>query len=123
MSKIANAGFIVAIVDGRGTGFKGRAFRAVVSRQLGKLEVEDQIAAAKYLGSLPFVDAKRVAIWGWSYGGYMAAKVIEANPKEISLGMSVAPVIDWRYYGMWAASLTSFVFLCAAQIPFIRSVL
>jgi dipeptidyl-peptidase-4 len=65
MAMIANAGFIIATVDGRGTGFKGRAYRAVVSKQLGKLEVEDQIAAARYLGGLKFVDEKRIAIWGW----------------------------------------------------------
>jgi dipeptidyl aminopeptidase/acylaminoacyl peptidase len=70
MTKFANAGFIVVIVDGRGTGFKGRAYRACVSKQLGKLEVEDQIFAARYLGGLSFVDEKRIAIWGWSYGGY-----------------------------------------------------
>lgn len=96
---IANSGFITAVVDGRGTGFKGRKYRAVVSKHLGKYEVQDQITAARYLASLPFVDEKRIAIWGWSYGGYMAAKVVEANPPEIALGMSVAPVTDWRYYG------------------------
>jgi dipeptidyl-peptidase-4 len=70
MTMIANSGFIVAVIDGRGTGFKGRAYRTCVSKQLGKLEVEDQIEAARYLGSLAFVDKKKIAIWGWSYGGY-----------------------------------------------------
>jgi dipeptidyl aminopeptidase/acylaminoacyl peptidase len=65
MAMIANTGFIIAIVDGRGTGFKGRAFRAGVSKQLGKLEAADQIFAARYLGGLKFVDEKRIAIWGW----------------------------------------------------------
>eukprot|EP00842_Homolaphlyctis_polyrhiza_P004652 jgi/Hompol1/5188/HPOL_004208-RA len=91
-------GFIVVQVDGRGTGFKGRKFRSSVSRHLGLHEVEDQVEAAKWIVRQGFADEKRIAIWGWSYGGYMAAKTIEANTGVFAVGMAVAPVIDWRYY-------------------------
>lgn len=99
MSAVANMGVVVLVVDGRGTGYKGRAFRACVNRQLGSVEVEDQIAAGKWAAALPFVDATRIGIWGWSYGGYMAAKVLEADSGVFSMAMSVAPVTDWLFYG------------------------
>ncbi|KAI8805787.1 dipeptidyl peptidase IV N-terminal region-domain-containing protein [Cladochytrium replicatum] len=91
-------GFISLIVDGRGTGFKGRKFRACVSEDLGKFESLDYVAAGKYMGTLPFVDKAKIGIWGWSYGGFQAAKVIETNSGVFSVGMSVAPVTSWRYY-------------------------
>ncbi|TPX62178.1 hypothetical protein PhCBS80983_g00697 [Powellomyces hirtus] len=99
MSAIVSAGgFITLTVDNRGTGFMGRKFRTSVASHLGSVEVDDQIAAAQWLGAQPFVDPKRIAIWGWSYGGYMATKVVEANSGVIALGMAVAPVTDWKYY-------------------------
>ncbi|EGF80903.1 hypothetical protein BATDEDRAFT_34941 [Batrachochytrium dendrobatidis JAM81] len=91
-------GFVSVIVDGRGTGFKGRKFRNAVSKQLGLHEVEDQIEAGRWLGQQKYIDSKKIGIWGWSYGGYMAAKCIEANSGVFALGMSVAPVTDWRFY-------------------------
>ncbi|KAJ3088883.1 hypothetical protein HK102_007706 [Quaeritorhiza haematococci] len=98
MTAMANAGFVTLVVDGRGTGFKGRKYRAAVSKQLGHYEVVDQIAGAKFLTTLGFVDKERIAIWGWSYGGYTTAKVIEADSGYFSVGMSVAPVTDWMLY-------------------------
>ncbi|KAJ3283503.1 hypothetical protein HK104_010348 [Borealophlyctis nickersoniae] len=98
MTAVASAGFVVLIVDGRGTGFKGRKYRATVSKKLGGVEVEDQVTAAKWLKELTFVDEKRIAVWGWSYGGYMTSKIIEANSGVFALGMAVAPVTDWRFY-------------------------
>lgn len=93
-----NYPMIIVIVDGRGTGWKGRKFRVCISRHLGKLEAEDQIKAAQYMQTLPYVDSKRIAIWGWSYGGFLTSKVIEANSGVFKVGMAVAPVIDWRLY-------------------------
>jgi dipeptidyl aminopeptidase len=98
MTAVANADFVVALIDGRGTGAKGRKYRNWVSKQLGKYETLDQVNGARYLASLPFIDAKRIAIWGWSYGGYMTCKVMEADQQVISLGMAVAPVTNWLYY-------------------------
>ncbi|ORX43292.1 hypothetical protein BCR36DRAFT_336342 [Piromyces finnis] len=89
---------IVVIVDGRGTALKGRKFRVSVAKQLGKLEAEDQIKAAQYLQKLPYVDEDKFAIWGWSYGGYLTSKVVEANSGVFKVAMAVAPVIDWKFY-------------------------
>ncbi|KAI9203272.1 dipeptidyl peptidase IV N-terminal region-domain-containing protein [Polychytrium aggregatum] len=91
-------GVVSLIVDGRGTGLQGRAFRTIVSKSLGQYESLDQVAAAKYMATLPWVDKHRIGIWGWSYGGYLTAKVIETNSRVFSLGVSVAPVTDWHYY-------------------------
>ncbi|KAI9493226.1 dipeptidyl peptidase IV N-terminal region-domain-containing protein [Zychaea mexicana] len=91
--------YIVVTVDGRGTGYRGREYRMCVRKRLGELEVIDQVNAAKHWAELEYVDPSRIGIWGWSYGGYMASKVIESNDGVFSTGMSVAPVTDWRYYG------------------------
>ncbi|KAF9977561.1 hypothetical protein BGZ73_005690 [Actinomortierella ambigua] len=90
--------YIVVVVDGRGTGHKGRKFRIAVANQLGKLETEDQIAAGRHWKTLSYVDPKRVGIWGWSYGGFMASKVTEADAGVFSAAMAVAPVTDFRFY-------------------------
>jgi dipeptidyl-peptidase 4 len=91
--------YITLTVDNRGTGYKGRAFRCSVTGDLGAREAADQIHAAKWLAAnYPFVDADRIGMWGWSYGGYLTAKVIEANNPIISFGVSTAPVSDWRFY-------------------------
>lgn len=90
---------IVVTVDGRGTGFKGRGFRSVVRDNLGHFEVIDQIAAAKTWSHKSYVDDSNIAIFGWSYGGYMTLKTLEADAGEtFKYGMSVAPVTDWRFY-------------------------
>ncbi|KAI7824647.1 dipeptidyl peptidase IV N-terminal region-domain-containing protein [Gamsiella multidivaricata] len=98
MSTIERLKYVVVVVDGRGTGYRGRDFRISVVNQLGKFEVEDQIAAGKHWQTLSYVDPDRVAIWGWSYGGFMAAKITEANSGVFRAAMSVAPVTDFRFY-------------------------
>lgn len=90
--------YIVLTVDNRGTGYQGRRFRNPVVGQLGKLEAADQIWAARQWLRKPYVDPDHVAIWGWSYGGYLTSKVIEADSGVFSLGLITAPVTDWRFY-------------------------
>ncbi|WEW59021.1 Dipeptidyl peptidase 4 [Emydomyces testavorans] len=90
--------YITWTVDNRGTGFKGRKFRSVVAKQLGLLEPQDQVYAAKWISKLPFVDTERIGIWGWSYGGYLTSKTLETNSGAFSFGISTAPVTDWRLY-------------------------
>ncbi|GAA5973880.1 hypothetical protein JCM21900_004734 [Sporobolomyces salmonicolor] len=91
-------GYVVVRVDPRGTGFKGRRHRMPVRNRLGELEQADVIEAARQWAELPYVDEKRIGIWGWSFGGFLTAKVIEANSSVFQLGMAVAPVTDWQYY-------------------------
>ncbi|OAP54771.1 hypothetical protein AYL99_11219 [Fonsecaea erecta] len=95
----SSLGYIVVTVDGRGTGFIGRKARTIVRNELGSYEAHDQIATAKLWAEKPYVDADRMAIWGWSYGGFMTLKVLETDAGEtFKYGMSVAPVTDWRFY-------------------------
>ncbi|KAJ3037335.1 hypothetical protein HDV00_001760, partial [Rhizophlyctis rosea] len=98
MTAVASAGFISLTVDGRGTGYKGRKYRVGVSKRLGELEVDDQVAAAKWVAGQEWCDESRIAIWGWSYGGYMTSKVVERDSGVFKMGMAVAPVTDWRFY-------------------------
>jgi len=95
---LAQEGFVVVCVDPRGTGARGEEFRKMTYLQLGKYESDDQVEAAKYLGTLPFVDKTRIAIWGWSYGGFMAALCMEKGADVFNTGISVAPVTNWRFY-------------------------
>jgi dipeptidyl-peptidase-4 len=95
---LAATGIIVACVDGRGTGGRGRAFETAVSRRLGVLETTDQLQAAGYLSHLPYVDSSRIGIWGWSYGGYMTCMALTAASALFKTGIAVAPVTDWQYY-------------------------
>ncbi|KAF8926619.1 hypothetical protein BGZ52_005385, partial [Haplosporangium bisporale] len=90
--------YVVVVVDGRGTGVQGRDFRIQVVNQLGKYETEDQIAAGQHWKTLSYVDPERLAIWGWSYGGFMASKVTEADSGVFKAAMAVAPVTDFRFY-------------------------
>jgi len=90
--------YIVVVVDGRGTGFKGRKLRNIVKGNLGYWETVDQLAAARVWAAKKYVDPKRIGIWGWSYGGFMSSKVAEANAGIHSLAMAVAPVTSWRLY-------------------------
>lgn len=89
---------IVVSVDGRGTGFKGVDFKKVTYQQLGKYETEDMIQTAKYLGGRRFIDADRIAIQGWSYGGYMASLCMTKGADYFKTGIAVAPVTNWRFY-------------------------
>jgi dipeptidyl-peptidase-4 len=95
---LAAEGYIVACVDNRGTGARGRDFKHSTYANLGKLETEDQIAGAKYLGSLPFIDKSRIGIWGWSYGGYMSSLALLKGNDVFKAAIAVAPVTTWRYY-------------------------
>ena len=95
---LTQQGYIVACVDGRGTGFKGADFKKITYKQLGKYEVEDQIDAAKVLGNYPFVDKSRIGIFGWSYGGFMASNCILKGAAIFKMAIAVAPVTNWRFY-------------------------
>ncbi|KAI9710675.1 MAG: hypothetical protein M1820_002508 [Bogoriella megaspora] len=99
-SYIASAlGYIVVTLDGRGTGFIGRSARTIVRGNIGYWEAHDQIAAAKIWAAKPYVDRERIAIWGWSYGGFMTLKTLEQDAGQtFKYGMAVAPVTDWRFY-------------------------
>lgn len=91
-------GIIIACVDGRGTGFKGRDFKKMTQKELGKYEVEDQTAVAKKLSELPYIDASRTGIWGWSYGGFMSSNCLFQAPDTFEMAIAVAPVTSWRFY-------------------------
>lgn len=95
---MATQGFIVACVDGRGTGGRGAAFEKCTYMQLGVKEAQDQVAAAQYLGSLPYVDKDNIGIWGWSFGGYMTIMAMSEGTPVFKAGVAVAPVTDWNYY-------------------------
>ncbi|GAB3299515.1 S9 family peptidase [Hymenobacter tenuis] len=95
---LAEQGYIVVSVDNRGTGARGAAFKKSTYANLGKLETIDQAESAKYLATLPYVDKSRIGIWGWSFGGYMTALALTKNADVFKMGISVAPVTNWRYY-------------------------
>ncbi|GAA3726219.1 S9 family peptidase [Flavobacterium ginsengisoli] len=95
---LTQQGYIVACVDGRGTGYKGADFKKVTQKELGKYEVEDQIDAAKVIGAYPYVDASRIGIFGWSYGGFMASNCIFQGNDVFKMAIAVAPVTNWRFY-------------------------
>jgi dipeptidyl-peptidase-4 len=95
---LASNGYIVVSVDPRGTQYRGAAFKKATYLQLGKLEVEDFIGTAKYFQSLPYVDANRIGIMGWSYGGFMSSLAVTKGADVFRMGIAVAPVTNWRYY-------------------------
>lgn len=95
---LAQLGFIVVGVDPRGTGARGEAFRKITFHQLGKYETIDLVETAKYLGTLPYIDKNRIAIWGWSYGGFMVLNAMTRGGGVFNTGIAVAPVTSWRYY-------------------------
>ncbi len=95
---LASKGYIVVSVDNRGTGARGAKFKKVTYQQLGKHESDDQIAAAKSLSELPYVDANRIGIWGWSYGGYMSSLCLAKGNEVFKMAIAVAPVTNWRFY-------------------------
>ncbi|OOG69380.1 S9 family peptidase [Algoriphagus sp. A40] len=96
--QLAAEGIIVACVDNRGTGAKGRDFKHSTYANLGKLETIDQIEGAKYFAKMPFVDPARIGIWGWSYGGYMSSLALMIGNDVFKTAIAVAPVTTWRYY-------------------------
>ncbi|MFI3332259.1 MAG: S9 family peptidase [Rikenellaceae bacterium] len=91
-------GYIVMCVDPRGTGYRGEEFKKLTYANLGGLETEDQISAARYAASLPYVDASRIGIYGWSYGGFMALNCALKSQGLYAMAIAVAPVTSWRYY-------------------------
>jgi dipeptidyl-peptidase-4 len=95
---LAEKGFIVVSVDNTGTGFRGEEFKKKTYLQLGKLEIEDQIDAAKYLSKMAFVDKNNIGHWGWSYGGFMSSLAITKGNEVFTAAVAVAPVTSWRYY-------------------------
>jgi len=95
---LASKGYIVACVDPRGTGARGEQFRKCTYMQLGKLESNDQIEAAKYLSSLDYTDEARIGIWGWSFGGFMTCSCLSKGDGIFKVGIAVAPVTNWKYY-------------------------
>lgn len=95
---LVQKGYIVACVDGRGTGYKGTKFKKVTYMQLGKYEIEDQITAAKWFGKQSYIDASRIGIFGWSFGGYMSSLAMTKGADVFKAGIAVAPVTNWRYY-------------------------
>uniref|UniRef100_A0A8C2TX98 Fibroblast activation protein alpha n=1 Tax=Coturnix japonica TaxID=93934 RepID=A0A8C2TX98_COTJA len=91
-------GIIVALVDGRGTAYQGDKILHAVYRRLGVYEVEDQISAVKKFIEMGFIDEKRIAIWGWSYGGYVSSLALGSGSGVFKCGIAVAPVSSWEYY-------------------------
>ncbi|MBC6998963.1 S9 family peptidase [Cytophaga sp. FL35] len=96
--QLASEGYIIACVDGRGTGFKGADFKKTTYLNLVKYETEDQIAAAKELSKLPYIDENRTGIWGWSFGGHMATNSLLKGNDVFETAIAVAPVTTWRFY-------------------------
>lgn len=95
---LSQQGYITVCVDGRGTGFKGAAFKKCTQKELGKYEVEDQIDAAKVIGNYSYVDKSRIGIFGWSFGGFMASNCIMKGANVFKMAIAVAPVTNWRFY-------------------------
>jgi dipeptidyl-peptidase-4 len=95
---LARDGFIVFTVDNRGTGFRGTAFDAPIHHRMGDVEVRDQAVGVDYLKTLDFVDAEKIGVWGWSYGGYMTLMSLFTRPDVFAAGVSGAPVTDWTLY-------------------------
>ncbi len=91
-------GIIVVSVDGRGTGARGEAFRKCTYEQMGVFESQDQADAARALGNLSYIDGKRIAIWGWSFGGYNTLMALSTGKGAFKCGIAVAPPTDWKYY-------------------------
>lgn len=95
---LAQQGYLVFTLDNRGSGFRGTAFEGALYRRMGSIEIEDQVRGVEFLRSLPYVDASRVGVFGWSYGGYMALMAMVRAPDYFTAGVAGAPVTDWRLY-------------------------
>ena len=94
----ASQGFVIACVDGRGTGGQGREFEKTIYLNLGKYETIDQVAAARYMAAQPYVDSSRIGIWGWSFGGFEVLMAMSQPQSPYACGVSIAPVTSWRFY-------------------------
>ena len=95
---LVEKGYVVVSADGRGTGFRGEKFKKQTYGRLGALEVEDQLSTARYMAAQPWVDADRIGIYGWSYGGFMAVSCALKGHGLFRMAIAVAPVTSWRYY-------------------------
>jgi len=95
---MAEQGYIVFTLDNRGSGERGFAFESQIHRQLGTVEMEDQLSGVSYLKSLPFIDSSRLAVHGWSFGGFMTTSLLLRNPGVFNVGVAGGPVTDWKYY-------------------------
>lgn len=95
---MAQRGFVVFSLDNRGSAGRGKAWENAIYRRLGDQELQDQLVGVEYLRTLPFVDAQRIGIWGWSYGGYMTCLAMTRAPGVFRAGVAVAPVTDWLDY-------------------------
>jgi dipeptidyl-peptidase-4 len=95
---MAQKGFIVFTMDGRGTSYRGKAFEQAIHRQVGTVEMEDQLKGVEYLKSLPYVDGNRLGVHGWSYGGFMTASLMTRHPGIFKVAVAGGPVIDWSMY-------------------------
>ena len=98
MHWMANQGYLVFTLDNRGSGNRGFAFESQIHRQLGTVEIEDQMTGVSFLKSLPYVDANRLAVHGWSFGGFMTTSMMLRTPGVYTTGVAGGPVTDWKYY-------------------------
>lgn len=98
MHWMAEQGYLVFTVDNRGSAERGFAFESQIHRQLGNVEMEDQMTGVTYLKSLPYVDGNRLAVHGWSFGGFMTTSLMLRQPGTFQVGVAGGPVIDWKYY-------------------------
>jgi len=98
LQMLAQKDYLICVVDNRGTGGRGEEFKKSTYMQLGKLETEDQIDAAKHLSELPYIDGSRIGIFGWSYGGYMSSLCILKGNDVFKSAIAVAPVTNWKWY-------------------------
>jgi len=95
---MAQKGYIAFTMDNRGTSSRGLDFESITHRQLGTIEVDDQLKGVEYLKSLPYVDASRIGVHGWSYGGFMTLSMLHGSPGDFKAGVAGGPVIDWKFY-------------------------
>jgi dipeptidyl-peptidase-4 len=95
---MAEQGYIIYTLDNRGSANRGKAFESQIHRQLGTVEIEDQMTGVEYLKSLPYVDGDRLAVHGWSFGGFMTTSLMLRQPGTFNVGVAGGPVTDWKYY-------------------------
>lgn len=98
MHWLANQGYIVFTLDNRGSGERGFAFESQIHRQLGNVEMEDQLTGVEYLKSLPYIDGQRLAVHGWSFGGFMTTSLMLRQAGVFNVGVAGGPVTDWKFY-------------------------
>ena len=98
MPYFANKGYIIFTVDGRGSENRGRDFEQAIFRKLGELEIVDQLSGVDYLSGLDYVNADKIAVHGWSYGGFMTTSLMLKTPGIFQVGVAGGPVMDWKYY-------------------------